>query len=304
MADWVRWAGTALGLRVGRFHAYAPRALVLPPGHDDARWPSPRPRISIVTPVRNQVRFIDAAIESVLAQGCPDLQYIVMDGASTDGTAERIARHAPRLAHAESAADRGQADAIGKGFARSDGEVMGWLNGDDLLLPGALAQVAAYFARHPEVDVVYGDRIVVDEEGRDVGRWVLADGAEDLLGYVDFIPQETLFWRRAIWEKAGGRIDTALRFAMDWELLSRLRAAGARFAHIPRFLGGFRVHAAQKTSAEIGAVGFAEMDEVRRRCLGRVPGRTEVALRAAPWIARQLAVDLKDRFARRPRPVK
>ena len=302
MADWIRWTGKALGLRVGAFHAYAPKPLALA-GHDDAVYPAPCPRVSIVTPVRNQAAYIGATLESVLSQRCPGLQYIVMDGASDDGTAQAIAGYRDRLAHFTSAKDEGQADAIDRGFAKSDGEVMGWVNGDDLLLPGALAHVTAYFARHPEVDVVFGDRIVVDEAGRDVGRWVLAAGAEKLLSYVDFVPQETLFWRRRIWERAGGRVDKGFRFAMDWDLLVRLRDAGAHFAHIPRFLGGFRVHAAQKTHAEIGATGFAEMDRIRERCLGRIPSRHEVALRAAPWVARQLAVDLRDRFARGPRPV-
>lgn len=293
-AAFIPWLKQALGLRVGMFHMYAPRPLELPA---PAALPAVAlPSISLVTPVRNQAQYIAQAIDSVLSQGYPALEYVVLDGASTDGTAQVVESYRPRLAWCESRPDGGQSDAINKGFARTRGEVMGWLNGDDLLLPGALARVGEYFARHPEVDAVYGDRIVIDEQGRDVGRWVLPAHSDGVMSWCDFVPQETLFWRRALWERSGARIDVSFRFAMDWDLLVRFRDAGARFVHLPHFLGAFRVHAQQKTTAEIGAVGFAEMARIRQRCIGRVPSRAEIALAAAPYLARQMLADVRARL--------
>ena len=95
---------------------------------------------------------------------------------------------------------------------------MAYLNSDDLLLPGALPTVAAYFAQHPEVEVVYGHRVVIDEAGDEIGRWVLPPHDDKALRWADYIPQETLFWRRSIWGKSGGRMDETFRFALDWEL--------------------------------------------------------------------------------------
>jgi hypothetical protein len=113
-----------------------------------------------------------------------------------------------------------------------------------------------------------------------------------VLSWADYVPQETLFWRRSLWEKVGGRIDESFRFAMDWDLLVRFRQAGARFARIPRFLGGFRVHAKQKTSAGISDIGFEEMNRIRARILGRVPSTIEVRKAVAPYLMRHAAVDL------------
>jgi carbamoyltransferase len=296
MPDAIAWAKKLVGLRVGSFHMYPPRPVQVRTD-DVPPWPQPMPRVSIVTPVRNQVRYIEATLESVLSQRCPGLQYIVFDGASNDGTAQAIERRRAELAFFASEPDRGQADAINKGFARADGEIMGWLNGDDVLLPGALARIVDFFARHPDVDAVYGDRVVLDEEGRDVGRWVLPSHSDRILSWCDFVPQETLFWRRALWDRVGARLDDNLRFAMDWDLLVRFRAAGARMAHLPRFLGGFRVHAAQKTSAEINEVGFREMSAIRQRCLGRVPSRGAIAVASVPYLLRQMAVDLRSRWS-------
>src|SRR5205085_3890693 len=118
-----------------------------------------------------------------------------------------------------------------------------------VLLPGALAYVAKYFASHPTVDAVYGQRVMVDEHDRKVGVWVLPRHDDEELALIDFVPQETLFWRRSLWEAAGGQIDASLRFAIDWELLLRFREQGAKIVRLPRFLGAFRVHEEQKTAA-------------------------------------------------------
>jgi hypothetical protein len=152
--------------------------------------------------------------------------------------------------------------------------------------------VAEYFARHPAVDVIYGHRILIDEEDRQIGRWVLPAHSDKVLSWADFVPQETLFWRRRIWVKAGGKVDESFRFAMDWDLLLRFREAGARFERVPRFLGAFRIHGRQKTSSAIGDVGMQEMDRLRERVLGRVPGHGEIRKALAPYLVRHVAIDL------------
>jgi hypothetical protein len=189
-----------------------------------------------------------------------------------------------------SAPDGGQADAINRGFAGTEGEVMAYLNSDDLLLAGTLHAVAAAFERHPDVDVVYGHRIVIDEEDREIGRWVLPAHDDAVLSWADYVPQETLFWRRRIWERVGARMDESFRFALDWELLLRFRDAGARFLRLPRFLGCFRVHAAQKTSTQMEAVGLAEMARLRERCHGRPVVSAEIRQHVRSYLGRHLAL--------------
>jgi glycosyltransferase involved in cell wall biosynthesis len=229
-----------------------------------------RPKLSIVTPSFNHARFLGETMRSVLAQpaGC---EYVVQDGGSTDGSVALIQAHAPQLKSWASAPDDGQADAIARGFARTSGgpdDVMAWINSDDFYLPGALAFVADYFASHPEVDVVYGHRIVVDENSQEIGRWFLPPHDLEVLRLNDFVPQETLFWRRRIWDRAGG-IDPSFRFALDWDLLLRFQQAGAHIVRVPYFLACFRVHAAQKTTAAMHSTGQAEITRLRERTFGR-----------------------------------
>ena len=276
-----------LGPYLGVLHQYPPRRL-RPPRPLRGPPPRPAPVISVVTPSYNQAHFLARTLDSVLGQDYPRLEYIIQDGGSTDGTAALLGRYRGRLAHCESRRDSGQAEALNRGFRRATGEVLAYLNSDDLLLPGALAYVAAYFRRHPEVDVVYGHRIVIDEMDREVGRWVLPPHDDEVLSWCDFVPQETLFWTRRIWEATGGAVDESFGFALDWDLLLRFRAAGARFARVPRFLGAFRVHAAQKTSAWL-EVGRAEVGRLRRRCHGRDVTEEEIAGQVWPYLRRHMA---------------
>ena len=209
-------------------------------------------------------------MRSVITQG-DGVDYVVQDGGSRDGTVEILREHAPRLHAAISAPDAGQADAIARGFARTTGapaDLMAWINADDLYLPGALSFVRAYFARHPEVDVLYGHRVLIDEGSREVGRWFLPPHDPHVLRLNDFVPQETLFWRRRVWDQVGG-VDPSLQFAMDWDLLLRFQAAGARIVRVPYFLGCFRLHAAQKTSQQLRTRGQAEIEALRVRTWGR-----------------------------------
>jgi GT2 family glycosyltransferase len=278
--------------RLGILNQHAPRELRLPAHYSKPiAIEPPAPRISIVTPSFRHAAFIERTIRSVLDQGYPNLEYRVQDGASGDGTVEILERYQARLGGWESIPDGGQSVAINRGFARTGGEIMAWLNSDDLLLPGALAYVANYFTEHPEIDVVYGHRICIDEQDRQIGQWILPAHDGSVLSWADYVPQETLFWRRRIWEKAGGKVDESFRFAMDWDLLVRFREAGARFARLPRFIGAFRIHATQKTSAGISEIGFREMDRIRERIHGRVPSRVEVSKAVLPYLIRHAAVD-------------
>ena len=290
------------GPRIGNLNQYPPRPLRLPRRYVGTVPEAKLPSISLVTPSFNQGRFLERTLCSVLDQGYPKLEYRLQDGGSQDGTRMVLERYGDRLTRWVSAPDDGQSHAINLGFANTSGEIMAWLNADDLLLPGALACVADYFANHPDVDVVYGDRILIDDQDQEVGHWILPKHVDWVLSWADFVPQETLFWRRDIWERSGGAIDESFRFAMDWDLLVRFRDAGAVFAHIPRFLGGFRVHPQQKTSAEIGSVGMDEMDRIRDRIHGRRVTRAEIHRALIPYLTRHVARHLLARAFSRVAP--
>ena len=257
---------------------YAPRPV------EPERFPEPRlsperlPRVAVVTPSFQHGRFLEATLLSVLEQPGVRLDYIIEDGGSTDGSVDIISRYAPRLSHWTSGADRGQADALRRGFARTIGgpdDIMAYLNSDDLFMPGTVRFVAEYFARHPQVDVVYGHRVLIDDGGSEVGRWLVPRRSNDDLRLFDLIPQETLFWRRRIYERIGG-IDASFGFAVDWDLLLRFAAAGARFERLPWFLGLFRLHPAQKSQALLEKVGIPEMDALRERNFGSTPPRADL----------------------------
>lgn len=278
--------------KLGRLNQHPPRELRPPASYHPKIPPGSAPRVSIVTPSFNQHEFVERTVRSVLDQSYPNLEFFVQDGASTDGTTDVLSHYGDRLAGWSSCPDNGQANAINAGFAKSSGEIMAWLNSDDILLPGTLAYVTEYFSRHPNVDVVYGHRILIDEHDREIGRWILPSHNDKVLSWEDFIPQETMFWRRRIWEKSGGHVDESFRFAMDWDLLLRFRDAGARFVRLPRFLGGFRVHSRQKTSVEILHVGYQEMDRIRQRLLGYVPSRKEINKAVRGYLIKHLVLDL------------
>lgn len=206
------------------------------------------PRISIVTCSYQQAPFLEATLRSVLDQGYPNLEYIVMDGGSRDGSAEIITRYADQLAYWVSAKDAGQTDALARGFDRATGDIMGWLCSDDLLLPGALEQVGRYFSEHPEVEVVYGDAVWIDEHGRPI-RTKKEMGFSRFVFLFDhnYLPQPSVFWRRSVYDRVGG-LDREFDLAMDsdlWERFSRV----TRIAHTPGYWSGLRRYAAQKTQA-------------------------------------------------------
>ena len=244
------------------------------------------PRIAICTPSFNQAPFLDQTIASVLSQGYTNLDYWVQDGGSTDESSEVLARWAESGLRYAIADDDGQADAINKGFAQVDGEIMAWLNSDDLLLPGSLEAVGRVFAEQPEVDVVYGHRILVDTAGRDIGRWIMPKHDDEILTWADYVPQETMFWRRSLWDTVGSQLDISFRFALDWDLILRFREAGAKFHRIPQFLGAFRIHEEQKTSAQMESLGDEEMARLRTREQGRPVTDREVWEHTKPYLVK------------------
>jgi GT2 family glycosyltransferase len=262
------WGGlirNILGVKIPALRQHPPRPLRIPAWYWQPPRTAPKLRVSLVTPSYNQGRFLEATLRSVLEQEYSCLEYIVQDGGSTDESLDVIRRWEHRLAHWESVKDRGQAHAVNLGFQRATGDVMAWLNSDDLLLPGALAYVARYFERHPRIDVVYGHRLLIDHEGNEIGRWILPRHDNAILPWADYVPQETMFWRRRIWDSVGAAMDESFQFTLDWDLILRFRDAKARFRRLPRFLGAFRIHPEQKTLAQRVTVGNREMQRLYQR---------------------------------------
>lgn len=246
------------------------------------------PTISIVTCSYQQGRYLDATMRSVLEQQPAGVEYIVIDGGSTDGSADIIALHAARLAYWVSEPDRGQTDALIKGFSHATGEILGWLCSDDLLLPGALDTVSRFFARHPEVDAAYGDALWIDGAGRYLRPKKEMDFSRfALLFDHNYISQPSMFWRRTLYEKVGG-LNPRFNLAMDadlWERFSRY----TNIAHIPAYLSCMRYYPAQKTRAQRQG-SLQEYDEIRRRStLGRPLWPALHGLARLHRIARKLA---------------
>jgi len=275
--------------KLGRLQIYPPRPVQIPRRYSVSSGMETGLAFAIVTPSFNQAGFLEETIRSVLEQGYRHVNYVVQDGGSSDGSRAILERWHPRLQFV-SKPDNGQAAAINAGFATVHGDIMAYLNSDDLFLPGSLATVAAFFHRNPDVDCIYGHRIVIDAHGQEIGRWVLPPHDDTILSWADYVPQETLFWRRRLWDKVVG-LDESFRFAMDWDLLLRFRDAGARIVRLPRFLGAFRVHDLQKTSAQLETIGEQEMARLRARALGRVPHYSEINAALAGYLRRHMAYD-------------
>ncbi len=215
---------------------------------------------SIVTPSFNQGRFIEKTIKSVINQDYPKLEYVVQDGKSTDNTLKVLRKYKDKIKY-YSKKDHGQAEAINLGFKKTTGEIMAYLNSDDMYAQGNLFFINDFFQKHPEIDIVYGFRLIIDSNDNQIGRWVLYRHDPRVLKFTDYVPQETMFWRRRIWDKVGG-IDESFKFAMDWDLIIRFLKSGAKFARLPYFLGMFRYHEKQKTTAQTFSIGLQECDRI------------------------------------------
>jgi len=268
-----------------------PEPVKLPARYYQQSPPPDAPLISVVTPNLNQGQYLEATLRSVLDQNYPRLEFVVQDGGSSDDSVAILRQYDARLTRWESAPDRGQSDAINRGMRHTTGEIMAYLNSDDLLLPGSLAYIARYFRQHDEVDVVYGHRLLVDERGDQIGRWILPPHDDKVIAWADFIPQETMFWRRRAWERVGSCIDDSFSFAMDWDLILRFRDAGLRFARLPRFLGAFRITEQQKTSQLIATTGAREMARLRYRVHGSHASNRKIRRMVRPYIWRHWVYD-------------
>ena len=229
-------------------------------------------RVSLVTCSYQQGRFIEATIRSVIGQGFPNLEYIVVDGGSKDGTGAVLDRYRPMCSRVISEPDNGQTDALIKGFRLATGDIMGWLCSDDLLLPGALATVERYFREHPDVKAVYGDALWIDEGGRVIrAKREMPFNRFVFLYDHNYIPQPSMFWRRSLYEQVGG-LDVDYDMAMDsdlWERFSRV----TRIRHIPQLLSCMRFYDEQKTRSR-PVEGAQEDARIRRR---------SALYRYAPW---------------------
>ncbi|REG07113.1 glycosyltransferase family 2 protein [Pelolinea submarina] len=207
------------------------------------------PLVSIITPSYNQAGYLEETIQSVLGQTYPNIEYILIDGGSTDNSLDVIKKYADKLAYWESVKDKGQTDAINKGFARATGEIIAWLNSDDTLEPQAVAEAVAFLSEHPEVGLVYGDAHYIDEKSRVIGNFPAAQTDLKKLrkGYVH-IPQQASFFRKSLWDQVGP-LDDSFFFAMDYDLWTRLAAVSELRYLEGRVWANFRLHADAKTIA-------------------------------------------------------
>jgi glycosyltransferase involved in cell wall biosynthesis len=227
-------------------------------------------KVSVVTPSFNQGEFIERTLASVASQEGVELEHLVFDARSTDQTRAILERFRPPVTWV-SERDEGQADAVNKGLAASHGEIIGWLNSDDVYYPGALARVVAYFAAHPEVDVVYGMADHIDRDDRVIEPYPTEPWSFERLKQRSIVCQPAAFFRRSVVARHGP-LDAKLRYCMDYEYWLRLSAAGARFAYLEEKLAGSRLYPETKTLGDRVAV-HAEINDMLKRRLGRVPRR-------------------------------
>ena len=207
-----------------------------------------QPLVTIITPSLNQARFLEATIQSVLSQDYPRIEYMIVDGGSNDGSVDVIKKHESKLAWWVSEKDKGQTDAINKGFAHAKGEILAWINSDDTYEPGAVSAAVKYLQDHPEVGMVYGDCNFINESGRVIGKFGSAQTNYRLLrqGYAH-IPQQTMFLRADLWKQVGP-LDPSFYFAMDYDLWTRI-AARTEIKYVPQTWANFRLHTSGKTIA-------------------------------------------------------
>jgi glycosyltransferase involved in cell wall biosynthesis len=250
-------------------------------------------KFSIVTPSFNQGRFIERTLASVARQDGAQIEHMVVDGGSSDDTVAILQRVGTRGLRWVSEPDRGQTDAINKGIRATDGDVIGWLNSDDIYYPGAIAAVAAYLEAHPEVDLVYGLADHIDADDRTIDLYPTQAWNLQRLEDTCYICQPAMFFRRRVVERFG-QLDENLHFCMDYEFWLRLGRAGARFGFVDRKLAGSRMYGGNKTLSARMKVHL-EINDMMKRTIGRVPER---------WLCNYAHVVVDQRLDRRREPVR
>ena len=227
-------------------------------------------KVSIVTPSYNQGPFIERTIQSVASQTGANIEHVVFDGGSSDETIE-ILKHYEDVVHWVSEKDRGQAHAVNKGIRATGGQIIGWLNSDDIYYPGAVERVVQYFDRHPEMNVVYGMADHIDLKDQPFEAYPTEPWDFERLKQTCFICQPAVFFRRRAVEQYG-LLDESLQYCMDYEYWLRLGRAGAGFGYLEEKLAGSRLYADNKTLGSALQV-HREINEMFKKSFGRVPGR-------------------------------
>jgi len=219
-----------------------------PPLGSDRPEDQARPRVTIVTPSLNQGEFIEETIRSVLLQDYAELDYIVVDGGSHDGTVDILRRY-ERWLFWLSEPDGGQSEAINKGLRMATGEILAYLNSDDTYCPGCVSAIATVFESRRAVGLAYGDCQVIDEQGRELG-YLPRHGfsLKRMIERGEFLPQQAVFWRRGAMEKVGP-FDESLHYAMDFEFFIRVGRAFP-VEYVPTLLARFRMHSSSKTTSQ------------------------------------------------------
>ena len=247
-------------------------------------------KVTIVTPSFNQGRFIERTLQSVACQTGAEIEHVIFDGGSTDNTVEILERFTPAVSWI-SKADKGQTDAINRGIRATSSDVIGWLNSDDVYYAGAVTRVVAYFAEHPEVDVVYGMADHIDVEDNPFEDYPTEPWSFERLKETCFICQPALFFRRGVVE-SHGLLDESLNYCMDYEYWLRLGKAGVRFGYLEEKLAGSRLYADNKTLGSRVKV-HREINDMFKKLFGRVPDR---------WLFNYAHAVVEDRMSRAGAP--
>jgi glycosyltransferase involved in cell wall biosynthesis len=212
---------------------------------------TPLPKISIITPSFNQAAYLEECIDSVLSQNYPAMEYIILDGGSTDGSVDIIRKYEKHLAWWTSEKDSGQADAINRGMRRASGEIVCWQNSDDYYLPGALLTVGTEASRRADMDVFFGNVLLVNERGTTIREMREQPFSVDHLIYYDWnISSQSAFWRSSVVARFGYLRNSPVGF--DWEWFIRLGRGGCKFHFMPRTFGAYRLHGESKLSLVSG----------------------------------------------------